>query len=612
MDKKKIFLIFVIIIFSFFIFLIELTTAQFPQAQYNIGNLIIRLLCLLFFIFPAILTLLFVVAGALILTGEKRNRIVGKRLIVSGVISLLILIFLTFLVLLTTPDLKFQDFFPCFIGGEPPGYPAPPPTQGSQSPWADARVGLSTDSITEKEVSTSPGTLVYFDASNSKDFDGNIEKYEWNFGDGSSTVEGISPSHSYQAQGTFIAELKVTDNDGLTGNDIVKINLRPLEAYILNPKYGQGFVISGEDINFVGEGRYGAPCIPPKALYEYTWESNIKGFLSNENSFALKTSELGLGSHQIKFTVKDCQNNIAFDTITIHIVPPLNVKILKPQNDNEKMSCPAIFEGKVSGGMPPYKVQWSADGTVFGSGTIKNDGGTQTLSLQTPTQNLKDGVHNIKFEAEDSIGLKGEDEKKNIEIKRCYEIFDLVFVSVGASASQFNSDANFALQDFLRKSPFKDCPNPSERVKAHFLGPDKCRVSGCSNHCGDCIGKGRRCVRDNGLGSIYDKFAVITPGGGWRGGCAGAIPNDGESSSAGFPQVHVHELGHNLGLYHIDSICGRPAGACIGPNAGDCNEPDKRQDIMTYCMIFAKYGPRAYQYMKTSNSSLAPFLRGCS
>lgn len=57
------------------------------------------------------------------------------------------------------------------------------------------------------------GVPLTFDGSESYDTDGEIISYEWNFGDGFTGI-GLTPSHTYEEQGTFPVELTVTDNDG--------------------------------------------------------------------------------------------------------------------------------------------------------------------------------------------------------------------------------------------------------------------------------------------------------------------------------------------------------------------------------------------------------------
>lgn len=58
--------------------------------------------------------------------------------------------------------------------------------------------------------------LVSFSGILSQDPDGNIQSYNWNFGDGG-TATGSIVTHSYAAAGTYTARLTVTDNQGAIG-----------------------------------------------------------------------------------------------------------------------------------------------------------------------------------------------------------------------------------------------------------------------------------------------------------------------------------------------------------------------------------------------------------
>ena len=58
---------------------------------------------------------------------------------------------------------------------------------------------------------------VNFSASGSTDSDGSISSFAWNFGDGSTGTQG-QVSHTFQAPGSYVVQLTVTDNDGLTHN----------------------------------------------------------------------------------------------------------------------------------------------------------------------------------------------------------------------------------------------------------------------------------------------------------------------------------------------------------------------------------------------------------
>lgn len=56
---------------------------------------------------------------------------------------------------------------------------------------------------------------VTLNGGNSRDSDGSIAAYSWNFGDGSTASGSASTSHVYQTAGSYTATLTVTDNSGL-------------------------------------------------------------------------------------------------------------------------------------------------------------------------------------------------------------------------------------------------------------------------------------------------------------------------------------------------------------------------------------------------------------
>jgi len=57
--------------------------------------------------------------------------------------------------------------------------------------------------------------VLNFTGAASRDPDGSVVSYLWNFGDGN-TASGVTAAHSYATAGTYTVQLTVTDNDGLT------------------------------------------------------------------------------------------------------------------------------------------------------------------------------------------------------------------------------------------------------------------------------------------------------------------------------------------------------------------------------------------------------------
>ncbi|MGB2907518.1 MAG: PKD domain-containing protein [Candidatus Aminicenantaceae bacterium] len=80
---------------------------------------------------------------------------------------------------------------------------------------------------------------VIFDASPSEDFDGEIEAYAWDFGDGTGD-SGILTQHVYENGGDYEVVLTVTDNEGRTGKDeqIIDVFQPPVAIFTADPTVG--------------------------------------------------------------------------------------------------------------------------------------------------------------------------------------------------------------------------------------------------------------------------------------------------------------------------------------------------------------------------------------
>ncbi len=81
------------------------------------------------------------------------------------------------------------------------------------------------------------GEMISFDASSSKDSDGEIESYIWDFGDKSEKGEGKTAQHSFFSGGSYIVELQVEDNDGATSSlrAEMSVNSPPNANFDYNP-----------------------------------------------------------------------------------------------------------------------------------------------------------------------------------------------------------------------------------------------------------------------------------------------------------------------------------------------------------------------------------------
>ena len=89
------------------------------------------------------------------------------------------------------------------------------PTPSNQAPVA---------MISASTLRATAPVTVSFSGAGSSDVDGSVVAYDWNFGAGA-TASGASVSHTYSAPGSYSAQLRVTDNSGMTAASAVTITV---------------------------------------------------------------------------------------------------------------------------------------------------------------------------------------------------------------------------------------------------------------------------------------------------------------------------------------------------------------------------------------------------
>ncbi len=167
---------------------------------------------------------------------------------------------------------------------------------------------------------------------------------------------------------------------------------------------------------------------------------------------------------------------------------------------------------------------------------------------------------------------------------------------------KFSKDS---LNIFRDASPLREVNNS---LRVHYVEPSICsEKTNCSVYnTRSCDTEAFECAKKSGLIGVANR--IVTMVGQSIGYCGLAFIGGFFATVRLAPfceNTTAHELGHTLGLNHIEPkikpdplLCGEISFACEEPNADDCNEPNAHSDMMSYCEPRNHFGPKAYSHMK--------------
>jgi len=156
---------------------------------------------------------------------------------------------------------------------------------------------------------------VTFDAHYSRDADGSIVEYRWEFGDPANReVEKASEcAHTYVSPGTYIATLTVVDNEGMTDSQQIAIvvdNAPPVGDFTIsnaNP-------LPGVEVIFNAGGSYD----PDGEIVSYHWD--FGDGITSGGVTAQHTYTNG-GHYVVRLTLTDDQGQSAVVTHPVQVTP---------------------------------------------------------------------------------------------------------------------------------------------------------------------------------------------------------------------------------------------------------------------------------------------------
>ncbi|VAW13077.1 Cytochrome c551/c552 [hydrothermal vent metagenome] len=240
---------------------------------------------------------------------------------------------------------------------------------------------------------------VSFKGSDSTD-DNTVSSYIWDFKDGVSASEA-NPKHTFTAAGTYVVELTVKDENGLTDKKTVSItvtepkNEAPKAVATANPSSGQAPL----EVQFIGD-----KSTDDDKVTGYAWDFKDGATATNANPSHSFTEA---GSYEVELTVKDKEGLSHKKTVTITVTAP--------QVQNEPPV--AVVSANPTSGQASLEVQFLGNSSTDDDAITSyfwdfKDGATATNA--NPSHTFTDaGTYVVELTVKDS---EGESNTKSITI----------------------------------------------------------------------------------------------------------------------------------------------------------------------------------------------------
>ena len=247
---------------------------------------------------------------------------------------------------------------------------------------------------------------VNFDGSTSRDTDGTIVSYAWNFGEAGATGSGAQVSYQYTTPGTYTVSLTVTDNDGQSDTENVQITV--LDSTPVN----QGPVAdAGSDQVVVDTDNSGSETVSLDGSGSSDSDGTIVSYEWVENGSQIATGvnpdvDLSVGSHTITLTVTDDDGATGNDVVLITVDTPLpTIPVADAGSDQ------IVVDSDENG---TESITLNGSGSTDADGTITDyvwtESGTQLATGINPTIDLTVGDYIITLTVTDNDGNTDSDE----------------------------------------------------------------------------------------------------------------------------------------------------------------------------------------------------------
>lgn len=240
---------------------------------------------------------------------------------------------------------------------------------------------------------------VKFDASESKDLDGYIKSYYWDFGD-NSTGEGVISYNTYERRGVYQASLTVVDNEDYNSSAVMYITVgyAPKAMLFTSPAgYPLEAILTNKDVTFNATDTFHPENV---SIASYTWDFG-DGNISTTHDPIITHTYAKRGIYICNLTVTDDNGISNFVTKEIFVgIPPTAHFTYSPPQPTTKDIIDFDATGSSGGGehgeYPIVKYRWE-----FDDGTIVETNGTSiSHRFETP------GIWNVTLTVYDVDGLR--------------------------------------------------------------------------------------------------------------------------------------------------------------------------------------------------------------
>lgn len=240
--------------------------------------------------------------------------------------------------------------------------------QTNQAPVANAGPDITIDLPTNSTSITGSGT----------DPDGSIATYKWTQSSGPSVANLVGQNTASLAvgnltEGTYIFTLVVTDDDGATGVDDMKVIVNAANlAPTANAGANKSITLPTNTVVFSGSGTD-----PDGSISTYGWTQvggPLPATLTNGNTPNLTVVVPIDGTYTFRLTVTDNDNTTAFDDVQLTVnAAAVNQAPTANAGPNQNLTLPVNFINLTGSGSDP-------DGSISAYGWTKVSGPAATLS----------------------------------------------------------------------------------------------------------------------------------------------------------------------------------------------------------------------------------------